>query len=369
MSHKHGPDAMLHAPWPFDLADLAGALLLPGHMGPSIVPEWTLLVEAQGAAATTPEMRSRFRSELPLSLSELQQLAFKSLVDATPLEMHVLNTSRGSAVNPVVQYFERKRRLFPAQTAVPLDVPPRAASPELSSRPSSSPPSSSSPKPQTESDGWSILDMAGLSRDVDMLAALRLSAVVSDAGTDHAVVIGSEDGTMSLSFTFEEAEDLDDVFAHDVEHITANCVCCGDLPSLTDSESEGEDNLDSDSDERVSGTSIDAIDLAHMVNDFIQEPLSLLQDSRGTAKRLPTILYKATHKPVFHTWTPLKLSVVTAAPSSTYRPARSAMSVPCDDALRRKKTLRSIKETSKLYIVGPMDFCSNTKAVRKGRGW
>jgi hypothetical protein len=36
---------------------------------------------------------------------------------------------------------------------------------------------------------------------------------------------------------------------------------------------------------------------------------------------------------------------------------------------RTKWTLRYIKNTMKLYTVGPMDFCGHAKAVRRGKGW
>jgi hypothetical protein len=38
------------------------------------------------------------------------------------------------------------------------------------------------------------------------------------------------------------------------------------------------------------------------------------------------------------------------------------------DLVRWNKTLRRVKENTKLYTVGPMDFCSHAKAYPVGRG-
>ncbi|KAF8136010.1 hypothetical protein K438DRAFT_1786633 [Mycena galopus ATCC 62051] len=98
------------------------------------------------------------------------------------------------------------------------------------------------------------------------------------------------------------------------------------------------------------------------------EALALIRDA-STVKKLPTVLYRSTHKPIFHTWTALLLPKITAAPSPAYRPAGSSVLLRCDDTLHKKKTVRSIKETSKFYTVSPMDFCGHTRAVPRGKGW
>ncbi|KAF8186853.1 hypothetical protein K438DRAFT_1973059 [Mycena galopus ATCC 62051] len=295
LSHQLDPAAVMRdAPWPFDVADIAGALLLPGHMGPAIVPNWDELVASEGLSATTAEMRSRYETKLPSELSPLQHLAFKPVVDMTAFEMQMLSTSRGSAVNPVVDYFNR-----------------------------------------------------------------------FDCYHSHGLFPLKARATHSLSpLDYEDEDDDDDILF-------------GGLPSLTDSESESDGEPPQPPQPPRTARTVDRSlpeacetgeHYASGGGKFYNLPLSLIRDATAP-RQLPTILYKNTLKPVFYTWTPLRLLKVPAAAASAYRPAGSSTLFPCEDDLRSKKTLTTVKRTTKLYTVGPMDFCGHAKAVRRGRGW
>ncbi|KAF8174440.1 hypothetical protein K438DRAFT_1939896 [Mycena galopus ATCC 62051] len=148
--------------------------------------------------------------------------------------------------------------------------------------------------------------------------------------------------------------DMDDFFEQDIPTaefaLDLNDLFIGPLPMLTDSEDNEAPNDITDTNTK---------------SHYTEEPLSLVKDST-TIKKLPTILYKSTLKPIFHTWTPLWLPNITASPSVYYRPPSVSVLLPCDDPLRKKKILRTVKETTKLYTVGPMDFCGHAKAVRRG---
>ncbi|KAF8186553.1 hypothetical protein K438DRAFT_2019803 [Mycena galopus ATCC 62051] len=324
LSHEGKPDSMRHAPWPFDLADLTGAVLLPGHMGPAIVSCWHSLVDSQGLAATTPEMRARYRSKLPPGMSEVQRLAFKPIVDMTPFETQMLDATRGSAINPVVEYLQKRRNMYPSQP--------------------------------NDSLGRMDVDMQC---DVWMDSASSV-AVHATLGDDNLSTLADDD----LSTLGD-----DDLFAQDAESIAAEALFYGALPILTDSECESDDDEEMQASYSVLPQVQRIVQPPESVTSAVPiEDLALIRDA-STIKKLPTILYRSTHKPIFHTWTALLLPKITTAPSPAYRPAGSSVLLQCADTLRRKKTLRTIKETSKLYTVGPMDFCGHARAVPRGKGW
>ncbi|KAF8142269.1 hypothetical protein K438DRAFT_1784929 [Mycena galopus ATCC 62051] len=145
--------------------------------------------------------------------------------------------------------------------------------------------------------------------------------------------------------------------SQDAENLTVNTIFYGALPILTDRERETPTM-------KSLGAALPLISKligAHILSaqhlacpaspvqpdtaaDLSPEPLSLIRDT-STSKKLPTILYRSTHKPIFHIWTTLLLPKITAASL----PAGSSVLLACNDGLRRKKTLR--KEISKLKAV------------------
>jgi hypothetical protein len=101
---------MKKAPWTFDLAELAPAVLLFGHLGPSIVKDWPQLFEREASQATTAKMRTLFK-KLPPHLTEAQRLSLKPIVDLTDDELSFLTTTFGSK-NPIISYLEKREAPF-----------------------------------------------------------------------------------------------------------------------------------------------------------------------------------------------------------------------------------------------------------------
>lgn len=101
---------MKNAPWPFDLAGLAPALLLFGHMGQAIASNWQEIYsrEAHQAQAAIPATMKNMQHRLPEHLSPTQILMFKPVTELTPSELGTLTAKYGSATNPVVRYFQKK---------------------------------------------------------------------------------------------------------------------------------------------------------------------------------------------------------------------------------------------------------------------
>ncbi|KAF8184077.1 hypothetical protein K438DRAFT_1766523 [Mycena galopus ATCC 62051] len=335
LSHEMDDDKhMQHAPWPFDLADLAGALLLPGHMGPAIVPNWDDLLASEAVSATTPEMRTRYESKLPSTLSLLQRLAFKPIVDMSSTESQMLASARGGShkLNPVVEYF--------ALPFFPVKLSTRRANTSIL------------PGPLDASDG-TFTDANLSDSDTDTQSDTDTDAQ-SETGMQEDPPFQDLDIDTNAGDEMEMDVDMDDIFEQDAERgPDLDDVLFGALSMLTDSEEEEDRNDIADT---------------YTEDHYTEEPLSLVKDS-ATIKKLPTILYKSTVKPVFHTWTPLRLPKITTSLSMCYRPPLASVLLPCEDPLRKKKGLRMVKETTKLYTVGPMDFCGHAKAIRRGKGW
>ncbi|KAJ6603818.1 hypothetical protein B0H10DRAFT_2229680 [Mycena sp. CBHHK59/15] len=100
---------MKKAPWTFDLAELAPAVLLFGHMGLMIAGDkWPTLFASEAAQGTTTEMRLCHRL-LPAGLTAVQKLMFKPAVDLTLEERDLLISECGDDTNHVVRYFQRKK--------------------------------------------------------------------------------------------------------------------------------------------------------------------------------------------------------------------------------------------------------------------
>jgi hypothetical protein len=104
---------MAEAPWPFDLAEIAPAVLLFGNMGPAIVgsqEHWANMYENESQKGTTQAMRTTFeRLNRRDDLTEIQKLTFKPAVDLTPEERARMVAAFGSDINPLVEYLEQRR--------------------------------------------------------------------------------------------------------------------------------------------------------------------------------------------------------------------------------------------------------------------
>lgn len=98
-----------------------------------------------------------------------------------------------------------------------------------------------------------------------------------------------------------------------------------------------------------------------------EEPLTLISDkSRG---KTATRLCKGHAKNGSFCWTVLKPPYFTVAPNRSHKPTNALVFSQIMNRVRKKRTLRAIKATMKLYTVGPMDFCGHAKAVQRGGGW
>jgi hypothetical protein len=102
---------MADAPWPFDLADLAPAVLLFGHLGPVIADNWDSIYAQEAVQATTKEMRDLY-NKLPVTLTKKQRLSLKPMVDLSDDEKSFLLATYGSTTNPIVRYFQAKSTTF-----------------------------------------------------------------------------------------------------------------------------------------------------------------------------------------------------------------------------------------------------------------
>ncbi|KAJ6471508.1 hypothetical protein C8R45DRAFT_1165314 [Mycena sanguinolenta] len=369
ISHKSSdPRAMRDAPWPFDLADLAQALLLPGHMGPAIVADWDTLLQKEGLAATTSDIRAVYASKLPPELTDHQRLTFKPVTDLTDKEVQLLSCIRGGSINPVVQYFEDRTAMFPSYASPLEPSQPRVDVPGVEARCTVDYPQPTMQLDQPMDGDCPIpdADVAEAHIEIDdlYLGALRS---LSDSESES-------------DFDGDDNDNGDeDASGCSGEPCAESCWCMGDPPLLTDSEDEEETENHCKPLTPYKQRKLEDPCLEDDVNepwddaDLNSEPtpLSLVRDLPH-GKRLPwlpTRLYKCMTTPSFYTWSPLKLPHITTSPHSSYQPPASVVYHQCVDSFRVKKTLRCLKQTSKLYAVGPMDFCGHAKAVRHGQGW
>ncbi|KAJ6481484.1 hypothetical protein C8R47DRAFT_1322167 [Mycena vitilis] len=308
--------AMVDAPWPFDLGELAPVLLLFGHMGPSIVgsqDRWNELYEQEKVIATTEDMKNTYKILNKRSdLTPIQKLTFKPAVDLTAEERAQLISEFGSDVHPLVQLLEH-RRLNPGAFGY------RAAKVERTVGGQS--------KRKGKGKGKRGADEMG-----EELAKLFKRQRTATTGADDTE---------------------DDIFE-------------GPLPELTDSEDE-EEEIDDDGQESVERDIDPMLEREEALDDVGADgtwetgPLTLVRDSNRA--KCPTRLCKSNEG---HAWTVLK------PPRSAVRLAGSDAMVAAivfrEKADRERKTLRFVKENSRLYTVGPMDFCGHAKAAKVGQG-
>ncbi|KAF8152708.1 hypothetical protein K438DRAFT_1778447 [Mycena galopus ATCC 62051] len=248
------------APWAFDLADLAPAVLLFGHMGPALADNWTDLYRDEASQATTSEMRKRFQ-RLPHTLTDIQRLSLKPQVDLTEEEIKLTeaNEPHISHTNPVLRYLQEKAKSkLPQFFKGKLPVP--------------------------NSDFETDMDM-----DMDI--------VYPDVDPD---VVDPDD----LAYNLFEGE-------------------LSDIEASENSENSGEEEL---------------------------------RSMCSTPKK-------------YFTWTALKPPYITKAPNPAHSPPDALVFTVITDEVRKRHTLKAVKRSSKLYTVGPLDFCGHAKAIRRGAGW
>ncbi|KAJ7455484.1 hypothetical protein FB451DRAFT_1516146 [Mycena latifolia] len=324
-SYETEEDVMVDAPWVFDLAELAPTLLLFGHMGPAITgsEKWAHLYETEAEAATTADMRTNFAKNLPASLSEVQRLMFKPAVDLTPGERVLLVDTYGDDVNPLVRYLEQQSRAtlkgfthHPSRSAPARSAPPRSA------------PSRSVDAP--------------IPMDIDEVEARPSWA--ADMDTDMDIDNGPAD--------YEEEDDrrrrpiglVDDIDEVEEEVGEEEEVPENERfvdPAIEKEEEQGFDNYD--------GT----WDAAEM---------TLIRDTQR--RKIPTRVCKSVDGSA---WTVLKPPKRTTNPDPTHKPNNAVVFKQFVEMLRVKMTLRQVKASSRLYTVGPMDFCGHAKAIQFGK--
>ncbi|KAJ7712020.1 hypothetical protein B0H14DRAFT_2645516 [Mycena olivaceomarginata] len=247
---------MKNAPWAFDLADLAPALLLFGHMGPTIASNWQEIYskEAHQAQAAIPAEMKNMQCKLPEHLTPIQILMFKPVTEMTSDELSLFTAEYGSATNPVALLGD-----LPLLTDEEVEEDEDAE-----------------PEPEPEPDAAHV----------------------------------KPGFTIILDPLFEQEEGSDD----------------------------GED-----------------------------QPLTLIRDK--SRAKMQTRLCKSHAKNGFFCWTVLKPPYTTVVLNPYHKPTNALVFSQIMNRVRKKRTLRAIKATMKLYTVGPMDFCGHAKAVRRGSTW
>ncbi|KAF8184087.1 hypothetical protein K438DRAFT_1766532 [Mycena galopus ATCC 62051] len=182
--------------------------------------------------------------------------------------------------------------------------------------------------------------------DTSLWDSTLTDAHLTDADTETESETGMQDPLFwdgDIDPNALDCMDMDDFFEQDIPTVEfapdLNDLFVGPLPMLTDSEHNEAPNDITDTNTK---------------SHYTEEPLSLVKDS-ATIKKLP-ILYKSTQTHIPHFDPSLAAKYYCVA----------ELLLPCDDPLHKKKILRTVKETTKLYTVGPMDFCGHAKAVRRG---
>ncbi|KAF8186518.1 hypothetical protein K438DRAFT_1765291 [Mycena galopus ATCC 62051] len=288
---------MKNAPWTFDLADLAPALGLFGHMGPGIVDDWTDMYEAEARLAYSvipPEMKNLHLRFTGKNLTAVQRLGFKALIDLTTDELDLLTTTYKSATNPVVAYYQKKSRLS-LMTKLSANQP--QAQPRRSTRLSgvdSKPPSQVPLSPPPSVDFVDSVDSVDATADDDDESQCR------------------KPGFLTI---------VDPLFEM----------------------------------KRLNAGILDA-----MLANEESPHLTLIRDPGR--QKLVTRLCKG------HKGKSFSAGRCTL-PNDKHTPVNALVYSEIIDRVRRQRTLCAIKVSSKLYTVGPMDFCGHAKAIQRGRGW
>ncbi|KAJ7792608.1 hypothetical protein B0H14DRAFT_3160080 [Mycena olivaceomarginata] len=359
-------DGMKNAPWPFDLADLAPALLLFGHMGQAIASNWQEIYsrEAHQAQAAIPATMKNMQHRLPEHLSPTQILMFKPVTELTPSELGTLTAKYGSATNPVVRYFQKKA-IFSQSTLLHVQTSTSRLTSCLTSRLKCS---TASQIPRTLRSQGSAPRTAQLRLDGSVLPpgpSKGKGPKKTRAGPSKAKAKTKVAPPPPPPF-FSPPESTETLLEQ---------ALLGDLPLLTDDEVE--------EDEDAEPEPVPEPDAAHVKPGFAivldplfereedsdndEEPLTLISDkSRG---KTATRLCKGHAKNGSFCWTVLKPPYFTVAPNRSHKPTNALVFSQIMNRVRKKRTLRAIKATMKLYTVGPMDFCGHAKAVQRGGGW
>ncbi|KAJ7225313.1 hypothetical protein GGX14DRAFT_386232 [Mycena pura] len=309
------------APWVFDLAELAPAVLLWGHLGPLIVgrTKWAELYATEAEGATTAVMRERFNKISKRNeLSAAQKLTFKPSKDLTPEERSELEAAYGcEELNPVAKYFYKKagRR---STLASQIQIAP--------------------------------------------LPLVILTLLWSVASTSAHRPVGSSVAS-GLSSEFDEDEDVMLVDDDEDEPFT------GELPLLTDSEDESGDEAEAmDVDEESANMNkVDKfVDPRAEIEEgddteYAEPVLSLIQDP--VRRKINTRVVKMTEGSGWTILKPPKSSTTTRR----LGPRTDALVAgQLNEGLRKKMTLLQMKASLRLYTVGPMDFCGHAKSIEQG---
>ncbi|KAJ7148651.1 hypothetical protein C8R43DRAFT_1128882 [Mycena crocata] len=318
----------VNAPWVFDLGEVAGAVLLFGHMGPTIVGDgWQDLYDNEAQKATTRQMREWYRLRLPLGLTEVQRLMFKPVVDLTADEHALLVAAHGSDINPVVRYFRQKS----AAVFAPMQV--RAASNAA---------------------------LHAIQAKVIKAIAKAEKARAKKANQKKAAAQALLQASTSASTSqLQNDMDIDDD------------AIFGELPMLTETRMEEEVEEEVIVEEvafidPAEETEVDETEEERMGMDdpavWEDRPLTLIKDSHR--RRIETRLVKSEDGPA---WTVLK------PPRSTtemHAPCKSLIFNQFVDSIGMKRTMEYLKTNTCLYTIGPLDFCGHAKAMqRMGGSW
>ncbi|KAK6968931.1 hypothetical protein R3P38DRAFT_3244511 [Favolaschia claudopus] len=308
---KLNVDDMKHAPWPLDLAELAPSLLLFGHTGPTIVggrETWDQLFTDEGEKGTTKEMRDTFQF-FQSRFSLRDDISFIQKLSLKPA-VDLTPTEHALLVQEFGAINPLVEYLEKRRASGFFQCGPKAAK-ALKSKKKKAAAAKKITKQQTKQ------------QTIDQMFKSKTSAPA------------------------ESDSDDDDLFG-------------GSLPPLTDDE-EDESDLEED---------LDKVDDFGEIQKYVDPEMKSLQLKNWTLVRdvnRPKIKTRLCISGDGSSWTVLK-------------PPRSSAKLSPDDepidAFRQKvdtlwwlETLTRIKENTRLYTVGPMDFCGHARAMKRGRGW
>ncbi|KAJ7118459.1 hypothetical protein C8R43DRAFT_1241943 [Mycena crocata] len=331
---------MQNAPRVFDLAEVAHAVLLPGHLGPVIAgKDWNRIFREEAVAATTNSMRENATRNLPGELTSVQTLMFKPVVDLTDDDKATLYAAWGSDKNPIVTYFERKERQevkdFFGRGQLPLPTPvPKAKGKGRA-------------LPGKQADHVVTLLDTDVQDDLD--------ARERQADTLHDIEEMMIDGNRQE--WDDNMSDLTDLSGDDLDDTPDGNAAAED--QAMEGIDDGEDEVEQEDEE---GEELDGLDGYEDVWEDI--PLTLLRDRRQA--RIPTRLAESEDG---GNWSLLIPPRSTTRSSPEHTPKTALVFKVFSDGERRVRTIKHIKKMFKRYTVGPADFCGHAKAFRIFLRW
>ncbi|KAF8192357.1 hypothetical protein K438DRAFT_1935136 [Mycena galopus ATCC 62051] len=127
--------------------------------------------------------------------------------------------------------------------------------------------------------------------------------------------------------------------------------------------------VDFSSDPMEVSTDIDTMDVDFYVNPTLEKEEGSDGDGICGSVLSPTKTRLCESSRKGYHWTVLKPPKSTQTPNPAHSPADTLVFWEVADHIRQNRTLRTIKQSSRLYTVGPLDFCGHATAIKSGNGW